>query len=413
MASYGAEYQHESTSFSLALLLATERLKVIAAVHPGLWHPGVLAKLGRHRRPPVRRARRRERRSAAGSRASSPRSASRGSSTTSATAAPRSSSARCAASGPRTTPSSRGDFYRIRDFSLKPKPLRAGAPAPGDLPGRQLDAAARAMAGRVSDWYFSNGKDFDGVREQLADMRERRRKRGPPAGRGSASTASSSPATPRPRPATRCARSSTRRDAEAVRGLRRRGQAGRAVHRRRQGHVAGLRASRTWSSTTTASAPASSARPSRSPSASSRYKRLGVDLILLGFLHYHEEVEYFGKRRPPDRARARGAGRTRRADCGAVTPRQIRLNAFDMNCVDAPVARASGATPTTRPGATRTSTTGSTSRGCCERGRFDGIFIADVLGVYDVYGGSRDAACATAPRCRSTTRCCWFPRWRR
>ena len=45
MASYGAEYQHESTSFSLALLLATTRLKVIAAIHPGLWHPGVLAKL--------------------------------------------------------------------------------------------------------------------------------------------------------------------------------------------------------------------------------------------------------------------------------------------------------------------------------------------------------------------------------
>jgi dimethylsulfone monooxygenase len=44
IASYGAAYQHESTSFSLALLLATERLKVIAAVHPGLWQPGVLAK---------------------------------------------------------------------------------------------------------------------------------------------------------------------------------------------------------------------------------------------------------------------------------------------------------------------------------------------------------------------------------
>ncbi len=40
MASYGADHQHESTAFSLALLLATERLKVIAAVHPGLWHPG-------------------------------------------------------------------------------------------------------------------------------------------------------------------------------------------------------------------------------------------------------------------------------------------------------------------------------------------------------------------------------------
>src|SRR3954453_8829676 len=44
-ASYGAEYQHESTSFSLALLLATHKLKVIAAVHPGLWQPIVLAKL--------------------------------------------------------------------------------------------------------------------------------------------------------------------------------------------------------------------------------------------------------------------------------------------------------------------------------------------------------------------------------
>ena len=42
-ASYGASQQHEATSFSLALLLATERLKVISAVHPGMWHPGVLA----------------------------------------------------------------------------------------------------------------------------------------------------------------------------------------------------------------------------------------------------------------------------------------------------------------------------------------------------------------------------------
>ena len=43
-ASYGADKQHEATSFSLALLAATERLKVISAVHPGMWHPGVLAK---------------------------------------------------------------------------------------------------------------------------------------------------------------------------------------------------------------------------------------------------------------------------------------------------------------------------------------------------------------------------------
>lgn len=27
-----------------------------------------------------------------------------------------------------------------------------------------------------------------------------------------------------------------------------------------------------------------------------------------------------------------------------------------------------------------------------EQGRFDAVFLADVLGTYDVYGGSRDAA---------------------
>ncbi|HEY6524204.1 MAG TPA: LLM class flavin-dependent oxidoreductase [Solirubrobacteraceae bacterium] len=61
-ASYGAEFQHESTSFSLALLLATERLKLIAAIHPGLWHPGRAGQVGGHRRPPVRGAGRGQRR---------------------------------------------------------------------------------------------------------------------------------------------------------------------------------------------------------------------------------------------------------------------------------------------------------------------------------------------------------------
>jgi len=33
-----------------------------------------------------------------------------------------------------------------------------------------------------------------------------------------------------------------------------------------------------------------------------------------------------------------------------------------------------------------------------ERGRFDGIFLAGVLGIYDVYGGSPDAALRHALR---------------
>ncbi len=60
-ASYGAEYQHESTSFSLALLLATQRLKVIAAVHPGLWQPARAGQARRDRRSSEQRPVRRQR----------------------------------------------------------------------------------------------------------------------------------------------------------------------------------------------------------------------------------------------------------------------------------------------------------------------------------------------------------------
>src|ERR1700749_4995468 len=43
-AGYGAEYQHEPVLFSAALLAATERLKLIVALLPGPWNPAVAAK---------------------------------------------------------------------------------------------------------------------------------------------------------------------------------------------------------------------------------------------------------------------------------------------------------------------------------------------------------------------------------
>ena len=168
IASYGAAYQHESTGFSLALLLATERLKVIAAIHPGLWHPGVLAKF--------------------------------------IATADQISGGRAAVnvvSGwfkdeftklgePWLEHDERyrrseefirvlreiwtsehaefnGDFYRLHDFDLKPKPIDAPARHPEIFQGGN-STSAQLMAGRVSDWYFSNGKDFDGVSEQIANV---------------------------------------------------------------------------------------------------------------------------------------------------------------------------------------------------------------------------------------------------
>src|SRR6204780_431943 len=64
-----------------------------------------------------------------------------------------------------------GDFYRIRDFSLKPKPLSwPGRPHPEIFQGGN-SSAARQNGGQLSDWYFSNGKDFDGVTEQIEELK--------------------------------------------------------------------------------------------------------------------------------------------------------------------------------------------------------------------------------------------------
>ena len=170
-ASYGAEYQHESTSFSLALLLATERLRLIAAVHPGLWHPGVLAKWVatadhlsggrvavnvvsgwfadefRQLGEPWLEHDERYRRTAEF-----------------ITALKRIWTEDPANLG--------GDFYRIRDFSLKPKPLSwPGRPHPEIFQGGN-STAARRNGGRLSDWYFSNGKDFEGVTEQITELQK-------------------------------------------------------------------------------------------------------------------------------------------------------------------------------------------------------------------------------------------------
>ena len=138
-ASYGAEYQHESTSFSLALLLATQKLKVIAAVHPGLWQPAVLAKLGAtadhlsngrfavnvvsgwfkdeftHLGEPWLEHDERYRRSAEFLQV-------------------------LRTIWTEDNVDFRGDFYRIHDFTLKPKPLNTAEQAqPRTVPGRQLE----------------------------------------------------------------------------------------------------------------------------------------------------------------------------------------------------------------------------------------------------------------------------------
>jgi len=72
-------------------------------------------------------------------------------------------------------------------------------------------------------------------------------------------------------------------------------------------------------------------------------------------------------------------------------PRQIRFNAFDMNCV---AHQSSGMWrhPDDRSETYKDIEYWTDLAKLLEKGNFDGIFIADVLGTYDVYGGTNEAA---------------------
>ncbi|HGY9634957.1 LLM class flavin-dependent oxidoreductase [Pseudomonas alloputida] len=72
-------------------------------------------------------------------------------------------------------------------------------------------------------------------------------------------------------------------------------------------------------------------------------------------------------------------------------PREIRLNAFEMNCVG---HQSPGLWrhPKDRAWQYKDLEYWTDLAKLLERGKFDGIFIADVIGIYDVLGGNGDAA---------------------
>jgi len=167
IASYGAEYQLEALTTVAALAPVTERLKLIAAVHPGLWHPGVVAKMGAtidfiskgrfalnvvsgwfkgeftiYGEPWLDHDERYR----------------------------RSEEFIRVLKGMWTEDEFhfKGDFYRINGGWVKPKPINQN-PHPEIFQGGN-SKAARRMAARVSDWYFMNGNTIEGVREQIQEV---------------------------------------------------------------------------------------------------------------------------------------------------------------------------------------------------------------------------------------------------
>ena len=165
-AGYGAEYQHESVSFSQALLHATTKLKVLAAILPGPWSPAVVAK-----------------QIATIDHISSGRIAINVVSgwfkgEFQAIGEPwlehderyrRSNEFIRALKGIWTQDNFtfKGDFYRFTDYTLSPKPVQK--PHPEIFQGGS-SRAARDNAASVSDWYFTNGNTPEGLKAQIDDI---------------------------------------------------------------------------------------------------------------------------------------------------------------------------------------------------------------------------------------------------
>ncbi|PWB79666.1 MAG: dimethyl sulfone monooxygenase SfnG [Methylocystaceae bacterium] len=285
-AGYGADNQHESVSFSHALLAATQKLNVIAAILPGPWHPVLLAKqiatishltasrihvnivsgwfrgefhaIGEPWLDHDERYRRSEEfidvlRGVWGEESFT----------------------------------YRGDFYRLHDYALKPKPL---SPLPQIFQGGS-SRAARDMAARASDWYFTNGNTIEGFRAEIGDIRAK-------AAANNHSVKIGVNAFAIARETEQEARSV--RDAilekaipEAVAGFHDEVQNAGNASPEREGNWAtssfeDLVQYNDGFKTNLIGTPLQIAERILA------LKAAGVDLVLLGFLHFQEEIEYFG-----------------------------------------------------------------------------------------------------------------------
>jgi dimethylsulfone monooxygenase len=303
-AGYGAEFQHESVAFSHALLAATERLKVIAAVLPGPWNPALLAKqvatishLSNARiavnivsgwfrgefyaiGEPWLDHEERYRRSEEFIRA-------------------------LRGIWSQDNFSFAGDFYRFHDFNLKPKPL---APLPEIFQGGS-SRAARDMASRVSDWYFTNGNSLEGIKAQVDDIRAKAAKNGHSVKIGVNGFAIARPTEVEAQKV--LAEILEHADPEAVRAFHHEVQNAGNASPEREGN---------WAKSTFEDLVQYNdgfrtgliGTPEQIARRIVELKSAGVDLVLLGFLHFQEEVEYFGKHVLPIVRQLEAEGETRR-----------------------------------------------------------------------------------------------------
>jgi dimethylsulfone monooxygenase len=287
-AGYRAEYQHESVAISHALIAATQRINVIAAILPGPWHLAVVAKqiatisqlyngrvsvnivsgwfrgefkaIGLEWLDHDERYRRSEE----------------------------------FIRTPRGIWSEdnfdfNGDFYRFHAYTLKPKPV---SPLPEIFQGGS-SRAARDMAARVSDWYFTNGNSVEGIKKQVDDIREKAAANGHTVKIGVNAFAIARESEEEAREV--LAEIIAKADPEPVNAF---------GHEVKNAGKASPEGEGNWAKSTFEDLVQYNdgfrtnliGTPQQIAERIVALKAVGVYLVLLGFLHFHEEVEAFGKR---------------------------------------------------------------------------------------------------------------------
>ncbi|MCO8113966.1 dimethyl sulfone monooxygenase SfnG [Acinetobacter lwoffii] len=288
-AGYNAENQHESVSFSHGILAKTERLKVIAAILPGPWKPALAAKqlatidhlsngriainvvsgwfrgefdaIGEEWPEHDERYARSEEfiRSLKGV-------------------------------WTQNNFNFEGKYYQFKDYTLSPKPLQK--PHIEIFQGGS-SRAARDMASRVSDWYFTNGNTPEELKKQIDDIREKAK-----ANHHSVKIGVNAFVIAR----------DTEEEAQAVlqeiiskanvQAVKSFGEA------TREAGTASQEGEGNWAQSTFEDLVQYNdgfrtnliGTPQQIAERIIELKKVGVDLILSGFLHFIEEVEYFGQK---------------------------------------------------------------------------------------------------------------------
>lgn len=287
IASYGAENQLEAVALASALAAVTTKLKLIAAVLPGLWHPGPIAKaittidqISKGRAAinivsgwfkgefhgfgePWLDHNERYRRSEEFIRV-------------------------LRQLWTEETSNYRGDFYRTNDAPHKPKPHVL----PPVFQGGN-STAAREMAARVSDWYFMNGNTIEGFRNQIEEVTKLAAGYNRKLSYGINAFVIVRETEEEARQVLRDIISHS--DPEAVEGFRSQVQfAGKASPERE-----GMWANSNYEDLVQYNDGFKTGLIGTAEQVADRIielKKIGVDLILTGFLHYDEDIQAFGEK---------------------------------------------------------------------------------------------------------------------